>query len=186
MNCKSFEWFVYYVMPEMAIPPMDAKYYGELTNSKSQACWEVQDDFAIGMTYFCFFHKIIPKNNFALTVDGRLTYREKCVRITPPDPVLTVGECPRTDKERESFGIWELENQGQVWGKMKVKRRRDDGVWEHFCITQVTNIMDKHKGEQMPQIGGDCQDNNDFQTWSWTYGLDWTQVPTSALTKYRN
>jgi polypeptide N-acetylgalactosaminyltransferase len=185
MKCKSFEWFMYNIMPEMDIPPMDAKYFGEITSTKSQACWEVQDDFAITMTYFCFFHKIIPFNNFALTSDGMLRYREKCVRISPPNPILRVGECAQTQEEKDRNGIWEFKNKGEVWGMMKVKRKKDDGVWERFCVTQVTNVLDAHKGEQMPQIGGECNDDNEFQVYSWTYGLDWSQVPQSSLTKYR-
>jgi len=73
---------MYNVIPEMDTPPMDARYFGEIMNLKTRACWEITDDYLVGLTYFCFEHKIIPNNNFALTTDGLLRYRDKCVQVS--------------------------------------------------------------------------------------------------------
>jgi len=72
-------------------------------NLKTRACWEISDDYYVTMTYFCFEHKIIPKNNFAITNDGLLRYRDKCVQIVPPKPYLLLAECP--SKDLEDFGV---------------------------------------------------------------------------------
>ncbi len=183
LKCKTFEWFVYNVIPQVQAPPMDAVYYGEITNQGSQACWEVTADHVIGMTYFCFFHKIIPKNYFAQTKEGLLRYQDKCVKINAPSPMLTLAECPTTTEEIERFGIWETATQGTVHGLMQVKRKNAEGVFERFCVTQVTNVLPLHEKDQMPQIGP-CDDSNKFSIWTWTYKFNWDEVPKSAYTKY--
>jgi len=35
LQCRNFEWFMYNVIPEVAVPPMNALLYGEIKNSRS-------------------------------------------------------------------------------------------------------------------------------------------------------
>ena len=63
------------IIPQLEAPPRDAQYYGEIQSTKTNACWEVLDDYYIGMNYLCYEHKIIPRNFFSLTADGLLTYK---------------------------------------------------------------------------------------------------------------
>jgi len=141
LQCKSFSWYLNEVVPEIEPPPMDAKYYGEIMQLKTRACWEVTEDDYIGMTYMCFEHKIIPRNYFRITSDGLLQHREKCVRMHPPSPMLTVEECPLTASAREEFGIWELISIGNVggatWGFVSVRKLDKEGRWEKRCVMQV-------------------------------------------------
>ena len=46
----------------------------------------------------------------------------------------------------------------------------------HWCIVQVTNAMQLHKGDQMPQLGP-CTPNDPFLSWSFTYAVDFSMVP---------
>jgi len=73
---------------------MDAAFYGEIMGIQTRACWVITDDYYVGITYTCYHHKIIPKNNFALTTDGLLRYRDMCVQLVTPKPYLVLGECP--------------------------------------------------------------------------------------------
>lgn len=175
LNCKSFEWYLHEIVPEIEPPPMDSVYYGEIMQLKSRACFEVTPDFYIGMTYYCFEHKIIPRNYFRITTSGLLMHREKCVRIHPPKPILKLEECPRTDAQREDFGVWEMVNQGQTWGQLRVKRLTPSGQWESFCVMQVTNVLAEHNHEQMPQLAT-CERDNEFQGWSFTYKFDFRSL----------
>ena len=99
---------------------MNSRYFGEIMNLQSRACWELTNDYLIGMTYFCFEHKVMPRNYFSLTADGLLRYRDKCVKIVPPIPFLVIAECPPAGADLEKYGIWELVNSGVVWGTLKV------------------------------------------------------------------
>ncbi|ESO08964.1 hypothetical protein HELRODRAFT_156550 [Helobdella robusta] len=157
LKCHNFEWYLYNVVPEMLdLPPMEKDYY-------------------VGMTYFCFEHKIIPKNNFAIMKNGLMTYRDKCVKINQPKPYLTLAECP-PESEIDKFGKWDLVNYGMNWGGIKVSIVKDDGVVVYWCIVQVTNAMPQHRSEQMPQLGT-CDSSDSFQIWSFTYAVDFTLVP---------
>lgn len=181
MGCRNFEWYLYNVVPEVEIPPTDAIFYGEIANVKSNACWEVTEDYRIAMTYVCYKHKIIPENNFALTEDGLLRYKDRCVKIAAPSPVLALAECPSTKtaagkEELENFGVWELEKSGTVSGSLKVTRRNPEGFFEYWCVVQVTNVLPPHRGKQMPQLGG-CKQSDEFQKWAFTYAFDFSLVP---------
>ena len=180
LKCHNFEWYLYNVIPEMDLPPTDALYFGEVMNLKTRACWEVTDDYFIGLTYFCFEHKIIPKNNFALTADGLLRYRDKCVKVLAPKPYLVLAECPSRDFEK--FGVWTVVNSGPSWGAIRVRRRNDKDELVHWCIAQVTNVMPSHYNEQMPQLST-CNSDDQFQIWGFTYALNFTLVP-EYLTMY--
>ena len=178
LKCHNFEWYLYNVVPEMLyLPPMDSELFGEIMNLQSRACWEVTEDYYISMTYFCFEHKIIPKNNFALLKNGLMAYRDKCVKINPPSPYMALAECPAPE-DVDKFGTFELINgqSGINWGGIRVKRLNDEGVMVHWCIVQVTNAMPQHHGEQMPQLGS-CNPSDGFQAWSFTYAVNFTLVP---------
>lgn len=132
---------MYNVIPEMGAPPMNARYYGEIMNLHTRACWEVADDYYVGMTYFCYEHKIIPKNDFALTTDGLLRYRDRCVGIEAPVPFLRLAECPSTAAGVTEFGRWSVVVMGPSWGQLRVSRvdksTNEDVFW---CIAQVCKI----------------------------------------------
>ncbi len=162
------------VIPEMNVPPTDAKYFGEVMNLQTRACWEVLDDYFVGMTYFCFEHKIIPKNDFTLTADGMLRHGDRCVVVIPPRPYLILSECPPA-AELDRHGVWSIVNHGPSWGKIQVTRRDENKTERTWCVAQVTNVMPLHDKEQMAQLMP-CRDDDPFQNWGFTYTLDFTLV----------
>lgn len=173
LKCHNFEWYLYNVIPEMNIPPMNARFFGEIMNLHSRACWEITEDYYVGMTYFCFEHKIIPKNDFSLTSDGLLRYRDRCVQVMNPQPYLVLSECP--DRNFEEFGVWKMNHGGPSWGLISVSRLNERGELTTLCIAQVTNVMPIHKNEQMPQLTK-CDQNDKFQIWGFTYALDFSNL----------
>ena len=52
------------IVPELSRPPNDADYFGEFANIKSEACLHVTSDGFVDLTYFCFFHRVLPENQF--------------------------------------------------------------------------------------------------------------------------
>ena len=174
LKCESFDWYMYNFVPELETPPMDAVYYGEIMNMKSRACFEVQTSGYIGVTYNCYEHKIIPKNYFSLNRQGLLQFQDKCVALDGVRPILYLAECPgfdATDQELEEFGMWRLVNRGHVWGQLKVNMTTKDGNKREWCVSQVSNVLEVHKGEQMPQLTS-CKKDDGFQVWTWTYKFD--------------
>ena len=45
---------------------------------------------------------------------------------------------------------------------------------------QVTSTMPEYRDQQMPQVV-DCDQNDVFQQWSFTYGFDFSLVPHDAM-----
>ena len=157
------------IIPEVEAPAMDSLFYGEIMNIQSRACFEVADDGFLVMTYYCYEHKIIPKNYFRINKQGLLQFKDKCVTFDPPTPSLMVRECPTHNYDR--FAVWELKQLGHTWGYLRAKKRNSRGIMEHWCVMQVTNVLPEHYREQMPQIGG-CDESNKFQVWIFTYQFD--------------
>ena len=178
LKCKNFDWYMYHVIPELEYPGIDALMHGEVSSVRSNACWEVQDDFYIGMTYFCYEHKIIPRNYFTLTVNGLLKWHDLCVVASPPSPILKVGECPRANFEE--FGIWEMVRKGHTWGQLKMRIRNPSGGTDVYCIMQVTNVLEVHNKEQMPELAP-CNKENPFQNWAFSFKFSWDKVPEHVL-----
>ena len=36
LQCRNFEWYMYNIIPEVAVPPMNAVLYGEIKSSRTQ------------------------------------------------------------------------------------------------------------------------------------------------------
>lgn len=175
LKCQSFEWYLYNLIPELETPPLDALYYGELMNMKSRYCWEVQPTGYVGLATNCFEHKLIPKNYFRLNVNGLLQYKDRCVTFDTYKPALRVAECPKPGSSTlKQFGQWKIVNKGHVWGVLEVTRKINATVSRRWCISQVTNIHEPHKDEQMPQLTK-CKEGNKFSIWIWTYKFDFDE-----------
>ena len=172
LKCKNFEWYLYNVIPYMGIPHSDSDHYGELYNSATNACFMVHQDYYVGLTYECYEHKIIPDNNFGVGESGIFRYKDKCVVMHTRYNLLTIEECPNSKEELENYGKWEMTitgpvGQGRLQGILTIEKHG-----KKWCITQITNILDFHYKEQMPQAI-DCKENDKFQYWGFTYRLDY-------------
>lgn len=152
---------------------MDTVLWGEVMSMKTRACFEVLDDYYLGMNYVCYEHKIIPNNNFGINQKAQLTYRDKCLGFDPPNPALYLVECPVA--RSLDYGVWDLVPRGHVWGQIRVKRKTSENKTETYCITQVTNVLKIHHHEQMPQLGP-CDEDNDFQIWAFSYHFDFNHT----------
>lgn len=181
LKCHNFEWFLYNIIPQLNEPPMDSLFHGEIANSQSSWCWEVTDDYFISLSYVCYHHKIIPQNYFTLSKDGLLRYRDKCVSIQPPSPMLILSECPFGLEAIEKFGVWRMDvGNNVVEGELSVSRMNANNALEVWCIEQVSNALPRYKGHQMPQLS-DCGPANNFKVWRFTYAFDFSRVPEEIL-----
>ncbi len=177
LKCTNFEWYMYNIIPELPVPPMDALFYGEIFNHKTKACFQVLEDYYIGMDYLCFEHKIIPKNYFYIDRNlGLLHWRDKCVTFSDPEPALYLRECPTTQGDAKTFGFWEMKAIGITWGTLRAKKVSKDGVTTFWCAMQVTNVLKAHKNEQMPQIST-CDENDPYQIWIFSHKFDYSKMP---------
>ncbi|ELU15388.1 hypothetical protein CAPTEDRAFT_224548 [Capitella teleta] len=173
LGCKPFKWYMDNIVPEMPTPPKQAHFYGEVANIKSEACFYLTADGYIGMTFFCFFHRVLPQNLFYIDNDGRLMYQSqtgtqgnKCLRVDKGTWLVKVGPCVGTDMSEKWDTALVSENVGDISVVFQ-----DNGVETKLCMTQVTNVNKMHYREQMPQLLP-CEDDNTFQQWRWTYVFD--------------
>jgi polypeptide N-acetylgalactosaminyltransferase len=168
LQCKGFQWYLETIIPEVPTPPMDADYYGEVFNLRSELCFYLARDGYVGLTSFCFFHRLIPQNIFYIDRRQRLKYRDRCVVVDRPTWLLRVTDCPAKQTE-----FWDTWRHSEVEGMIVVRLRKNPGDTEDttLCPTQVTNILSVHHNQQMPQML-DCQRDNRFQKWRWTYKFD--------------
>ena len=82
------------IIPEMPKPSYLAVFHGEVANLRSEACLQKLSDGFVGMTYFCFFHRILPENTFHIDYEGRFWFGDNhCVLLDQTTLLLKVGEC---------------------------------------------------------------------------------------------
>ena len=167
MKCKSFAWYMKTITPEIPRPFDDAVYYGEVFSEKTEACWYIADDSYMAMTYFCFFHRVLPENIFYIDNRQRLKFKNQCLRVEFSTWLLKLEDCPKEDIPEK----WDVIHYREIAGWTRVTITKDDGKKEELCLTQVTNINTAHYKEQMPQLMA-CDFQNEFQHWRWTYKFD--------------
>ncbi|XP_013415753.1 polypeptide N-acetylgalactosaminyltransferase 1 [Lingula anatina] len=171
-KCKSFDWFLNNIIPEHNIPPLNAKNFGEVMNTASRACLEVDDHGYIVMTYDCYYSRVRPENEFALYHDGRLKLRDKCVTLHYPSLMLTLQDCDM--KHIQTF--WDLNPITPSYGNIVITII-DRGVERTLCIEQVTAVVEPLDGKQAPQATICRTENNAFQLWTFSYALDYSHYP---------
>lgn len=167
LNCTTFKWYMENIIPEVPSPPLDAVFYGEVFNLKSENCFYVASDGYVALTNFCFFHRLVPQNIFYIDRDGRLMFRNHCVFVDPSIALLRIGDCTNTNRPREE---WDVERHSEVEGVLTVTVHTEPP--KKLCATQVTNVNPVHYYKQMPQALP-CEPGNWFQKWRWTYKFDY-------------
>ena len=178
LGCKNFTWYMETIFPEMPRPVDESTYYGEVANEKSEACWYLTNDSYVGLTYFCFFHRILPENIFFIDNVGRLHFRDsRCIRVDRNTLLLRVGACEDISHGNLPEERWEMDHSGPVRGLIKVRypsqhqKNEDKNEAMTLCVLQVTNVNTVHANQQMAQLT-DCDYTNEFMYWRWTYKFD--------------
>lgn len=179
LQCKGFDWFMENIIPEVPTPPMNAFFYGEVFNLKSELCLFVTSKGYVGLTSFCYFHRLLPKNIFHIDSDRRMVYRNRCV-VVNQFGLLQLSTCPPA--HTYPLQLWDVSRHSEVEGVMFVDIQTSPmQEMKRLCVTQVTNQLPVHHNKQMPQLL-ECQQNNRFQMWRWTYmfnfNYDWDRFST--------
>ncbi|XP_021377218.1 polypeptide N-acetylgalactosaminyltransferase 1-like [Mizuhopecten yessoensis] len=158
LKCKPFKWYMDNVIPDQIVPRHDALLFGEITNVKSQRCFEVNEDI-VGLTSECFVHRILPYNTFTFTNKNQLLFEDRCVYINDTSYKLRVTAC--SDTARVPKGRWEFPS-GKIEGIIQFVTKKG----EHLCVT--TTVSDP-KGDPIAipySISG-----SDCDVWSFMYRL---------------
>ena len=171
LNCKSFDWYMRNIIPEVPIPPVESEYYGEVTNDKTNGCWYVKEDKYIGITTDCFKHRLLPENLFYIN-DHSLMLRDhlgdqNCILFKRATFLLYTGECPDTPESEH----WAVKRKGASGGLLKVYIGKDDER-KSYCVTVGRNENKPHIGQQMP-IVTECDSTDESLYWTFTYRFSW-------------
>ena len=166
LKCFGFDWYMRNIVPEIPTPPRDATFYGEVTNLRSEACLYEMSDGYVGITYMCFFHRVLPENLFYIDLQQRLVHNGRCAKLEMTTLLLRLQDC---DADVDTHK-WSVDRTGEVEGYITAATTATIGKEDHqeYCLTQVTNINQIHNKEQMPQMLP-CDKNSDFQKWRFQY-----------------
>lgn len=136
-NIACWDRYMETIIPEVPTPPMDAVFYGEVFNLRSELCLYLATDGYIGLTSFCFFHRLVPQNIFYIDRLGRLKYRDRCVLVDYDTWLLRVDDCPFGNTPAE---VWDTIRHSEVEGMIivQLKKRDADTLLTTLCPTQVT------------------------------------------------
>ena len=86
-RCKTFDWYINNVFPELGFPPFDASYYGPL--SSDGKCLGLNSEFDLLVrVYECFDYR---NSNVALLSNGQLVIGNQC--IVPISGLLQLKDC---------------------------------------------------------------------------------------------
>ncbi|XP_069119235.1 polypeptide N-acetylgalactosaminyltransferase 13-like [Argopecten irradians] len=172
LNCKPFRWYLRSVLPEQKVPPVDAAFYGEVTNAKTSACLTVLDDQFIGITFECFKYRILPFNSFTLTVNGEFKYNDLCVFVDGHSLFLRVGPCGGARKVIPGRWLFPTEHPDSLTGTLMFEI---NGGSEMLCVRHVTGIVQNiHFREQMAQAikcNYSANFSASYQNWYFMYKL---------------
>ncbi|XP_021374554.1 polypeptide N-acetylgalactosaminyltransferase 1-like isoform X1 [Mizuhopecten yessoensis] len=172
LHCKPFHWYLKNVLPEQKVPPIDAAFYGEITNGKTLACLAVLDDHYIGITYACFKYRIIPENSFTFSEKGEFKFDDYCVFISDSTHFLKRRKCDET--KNVIPGKWKFQTTSPISNTGALMFEFNDSA-QTLCVSHVTGaISEVHFNEQMAQALP-CNYSSAYQSWYFMYRL--SEVP---------
>ena len=159
LQCKGFSWYLENVFPELEIFPNTSIKFGKMKNKASSFCVGLVDKFAPSpFEMVDCWGPVSP--NVALTKEGKLKVKNKCVSVREMYLVLDV--CTESDENQQ----WSVNDKQQI-------------VWRdgRSCAMHVSD-PDPSTGYRQTVMLMPCaqkQQLESFTVWTFTYDVDFME-----------
>lgn len=91
LKCRSFDWYLKNVIPELRVPEINPLASGSVTNFLIKRCLDSQNNRGNLILYSC--HGRGMSQNFRLTNDGKIESFDLCIGRRTKNTVLTAVDC---------------------------------------------------------------------------------------------
>ncbi|CAH1789567.1 unnamed protein product [Owenia fusiformis] len=140
LKCKSFDWFLKNIAPEVEIPPSDAMQFGQMTHEGSKECIARPSEEGHLTRTTCWLQGAADRI-FAITSDGKFRFGEGCI-------VPTLNGVKYQRLCREEHNVWEF-----VESSRHIKLRHNDQCLTSRNETFKTQLCDPAREDQKYMFG---------------------------------
>ena len=97
LGCKSFSWYMKNIIPEMPIPPDDARWFGKIMRLKNFDYCIIEDFVSQRLKVVLCEPQIWKNLSFVITENGQFRFDKLCIGVSDKSSILNVGlECSST------------------------------------------------------------------------------------------
>ena len=168
LKCRSFDWYLRTLVPEVPLPPEGVELFGEVANFHWTSCVALFRNGEVDMTNKCYMARLLPENFFTLDeTTGRLIHiaTRMCLHLKPRSQYLQASPCEELPVgETWSFRRYERSGRRRAGQLVRHTATRE----KELCVTQVGEVS---TGQGLVRMRR-CRDEWEAQIWVWTYDFD--------------